>query len=110
MQAALFMQGISIEEMEALIRKVIKEEVCSYFVELEGKKVSPHLCPKDELSDNLLSRKETAALLGISLPTLNDWTNKGVLKSHLIGRKVFYKVDEVNNALVERKPKYKRNS
>ena len=107
---ALFMQGISIEELEALIRKVIEEEVCSYFVELEGKKTSLNKCPKDELSNNLLSRKETAALLGISLPTLNDWSNKGVLKSHLIGRKVFYKLDEVNNALVEKNPKYKRNS
>lgn len=105
---ALFMQGISIEEMEALIRKVIKEEVCSYFVELEGKKVSPHLCPKDELSDNLLSRKDTAALLGISLPTLNDWKNKGVVKPHRIGGKVFYKADEINSALTEIKPKYKR--
>lgn len=107
---ALFMQGFSIEELEALIRKVIKEEVCSYFVELEGKKVSPHLCPKDELSNNLLSRKDTAALFGISLPTLHDWTNKGVLKSHCIGRKVFYKVDEVNNALVKKNPKYKNDS
>lgn len=105
----LYMQGISVEDLKALIRKEI-EEVLNNYVESEGKKANLHPCPKDELSNNLLSRKETASLLNISLPTLHDWTNKGVLKSHCIGRKVFYKVDEVNNALVEKNPKYKRNS
>lgn len=106
---SLYLQGISVEDLRTLIRKELEEVLCKY-VELEGKKTSLNKCPKDELSNNLLSRKETAALLGISLPTLHDWTNKGVLKSHSIGRKVFYKVDEVNNALVEKNPKYKRNS
>lgn len=109
MPANLYLQGISIEELETLIRKVV-EEVWNNYVESEGDKISLQSCPQKELSNTLLSRKETAALFGISLPTLHKWTNRGLLMSHCIGRKIFYKADEVNNALIEIKPKYKKNS
>ena len=107
MPANLFLQGISIEELEALIRKVT-EEVWNNYVELEGK-TSLNKCHEKELSNTLLNRKETAALLGISLVTLHQWTNQGRLTAYRIGTRVRYKVDEVNNALTEIKPKYKRN-
>lgn len=103
----LYLEGITISEIEALIKKAV-EEVWNNKVELEGKN---NLQPwnNNQLSNkSLLSRKETAALLGISLPTLNEWTKKGVIKSYRIGRKVLYKDDEVNNALIEIKPKYKK--
>lgn len=104
---SLYLQGISVEDLKTLIRKEV-EEVLYKYVEFEGKKTSLDKCQEDKSSNTLLSRKETAALLGISLPTLNDWTNKGVLKSYRIGRKVLYKDDEVNSALTEIKPKYKK--
>lgn len=103
----LYLEGITISEIEALIKKAV-EEVWNNKVELEGKN---NLQPWNniQLSDkSLLSRKETAALLRISLPTLSDWTKKGLIKSYCIGRKVFYKDNEVNSALAEIKPKYKK--
>lgn len=110
MPANLFLQGISIEELEALIRKVT-EEVWNNYVESEGKKTSLHTCHKDKLSNTLLNRKETATLLGISLVTLHNWTSQGRLTAYRIGTRVRYKADEVNNALIEIKStKYKRNS
>jgi excisionase family DNA binding protein len=48
-----------------------------------------------------LTRKETAKLLCISLPTLNEWTKTGILKAHRIGNRVLYKEKEVIEALVE---------
>jgi excisionase family DNA binding protein len=45
--------------------------------------------------DVLLSRQETASYLKISLVTLHEWTNQGILKSYKIGGRVYYKQDEI---------------
>ncbi len=50
---------------------------------------------------NLLTRKETAKTLCISLPTLHDWTKNGTIKAHRIGNRVLYKQEEVISALQE---------
>ena len=47
----------------------------------------------------LLTRKEVAELLNISLPTLWAWTNKDLLQAYRIGNKIRYKKSEVLNAL-----------
>jgi excisionase family DNA binding protein len=47
----------------------------------------------------LLTRKEVAKLLDISLPTLWAWTNKNILISYRIGNKIRYKENEVLEAL-----------
>ena len=48
---------------------------------------------------DLLSREEVATLLKISLPTLNEWTKLGWLKSYKIGNRVLYKTSEIEEAL-----------
>jgi len=52
-----------------------------------------------------LSRKETAAFLKITLPTLNAHTKSGKLKAYLIGRRVLYRADDLEQAL-RQKTKY----
>ena len=54
---------------------------------------------KPQTKTILLTRKEVAKLLEISLPTLWTWTNKGILTSYRIGNKVRYKENEVLEAL-----------
>lgn len=62
----------------------------------------------DELKDSfqtsqpkdLLSREETAELLGIDLSTLYRWTQQGKLNSYGIGNRVFYKREEIEKSLV----------
>lgn len=99
--ANLYLEGISMQELEALIRKTV-EEVCNNYVVSEGRKTNLHSLNKNQLPDkNLLTRKETATLLGISLVTLHKWTNQGRLTAYRIGTRVRYKVDEVHNALIE---------
>tara|TARA_R110002051_G_scaffold294233_4_gene359452 strand:- start:155 stop:418 length:264 start_codon:yes stop_codon:yes gene_type:complete len=51
--------------------------------------------------NTLLSRKDTAKKLCVSLPTLHEWTKTGVIKAHRIGGRVLYKVAEIDNALEE---------
>lgn len=48
-----------------------------------------------------ITRSEVAALLKISLPTLNDWTKQGWLLSYKIGNRVLYKPDEVEKAIAK---------
>ncbi|MEB2787335.1 helix-turn-helix domain-containing protein [Algoriphagus persicinus] len=50
-------------------------------------------------SETLLTRKETADKLKISLVTLNDWTKRGLIQSYLLGGRVFYKQSEIENSL-----------
>lgn len=54
--------------------------------------------PEEEI---LLTRKETADKLKISLVTLNDWSKRGLLKSYIIGGRVLYKSKEVEASLGE---------
>ena len=48
-----------------------------------------------------LSRKEVSRLLGISYPTLNEWSKKGILKAYRIGNRVLYKSNEVDESLTQ---------
>lgn len=64
--------------------------------------------PQERKEPNLLTRKETAQKLGISLITLNRRTNDGTLTSYNIGGRVLYREDELENALTENRKKYRR--
>lgn len=46
-------------------------------------------------SEKFLTRGEVAELLKITLPTLHDWTKKGLLKAYRIGNRIRYKEAEV---------------
>jgi len=48
-----------------------------------------------------LTRNDVAQLLQINLSTLYNWTKKGVLNSYSISSRVYYRRDEVNNAIVK---------
>lgn len=52
-----------------------------------------------------ITRKEVAAILKVSLVTVNDWRNRGILTCYKIGNQVRYKRHEVEAALVQVKRK-----
>ncbi|ARN78676.1 hypothetical protein BST97_12120 [Nonlabens spongiae] len=47
------------------------------------------------------TRKEVADLFSCTLATIYNWTKQGKLKAYGKGGRVFYKVDEVHESLVE---------
>lgn len=49
--------------------------------------------------EELLTREEAAELLGITLPTLREYTNRGLVIGYRIGTRVRYKRTEVLNGL-----------
>lgn len=54
--------------------------------------------PKEEL---YRTRKETAEMLNISLPTLNQYTKKRILTGYRVGARVLYKQSEIESALTQ---------
>ena len=65
--------------------------------------------PKDTTPE-YLSRKETAEMLGVSLPTLHSYVNKGYLTAQRVGEKTIrFRKEDVENALKAVEPiKYRR--
>lgn len=49
--------------------------------------------------DGYRTRKETAEMLNISLPTLNHYTKKRILTGYRVGVRVLYKQSEIESAL-----------
>lgn len=76
------------EELTGIINTAVQEAVKSI-----------KTAPKEKQGETLLSRKETAKKLKISLVTLNDWSKRGVIQSYIIGGRVLYKESEIEKSL-----------
>lgn len=64
---------------------------------------------KDENEEPLLSRKEIAAFLGISLVTLTDWMKKG-LPFHKVNGRVYFQRSEVLKYVKDSRGRYMPSS
>lgn len=51
--------------------------------------------------EKYLTRKETAALLNVTLPTLNDYTKKGKINACRFGVRVLYKQSEIEGRMLK---------
>ena len=58
------------------------------------------LSGKQEPTD-YLTRKEVSKMFNVSLVTINDWTNKGVLKAYKLANRVYFKRAEIEVAMIE---------
>lgn len=83
----LFLSTQTTEELIEIIRHAVKEAV---------KSIQPS---STIASETLLSRRETADKLKISLVTLNDWSRRGLIQSYIIGGRVLYKQSEIESSL-----------
>ena len=54
----------------------------------------------------LITRAEVSAMLKVTLVTVNDWVNKGVLTAYKCGNRVYFKREEVEAALIRKGGKY----
>ena len=53
----------------------------------------------------IYTRQETAAMLGISLPTLNEYSKSGFIVAYRLGFKIRYKLEDIEKALTRIKTK-----
>jgi excisionase family DNA binding protein len=98
----ILLNGISLEQLESSIKTIV-------FNEIHNAVLSLTTTLQTDTTPELLTRKATAELLGVSLPTLHAWTRKGVLPAQTIGTRVRYRKTDILNALKDVKPlKYRR--
>lgn len=85
-----------IQELLAFLN--LNEEVIvnSQYLKEDSKKIV------EEKSEPYLTRGQVAKLLQISLPTLHEYTKRGLLISYRVGSKVRYKASEIESTLKER--------
>ena len=96
------------EKYNLNIENLSSEELVKLILKGFTKEILPVIQTTDK-EPELLTRKEIAKLLRVSLPTLHDWTKRGVVKAYRIEGKVYYKRSEIEESLTEiRAQKYSR--
>lgn len=78
----IILNGISFDQLQDSFRTIVQNEV--------QKIVSGLTATKPEPAPELITRKETAEILGVSLPTLSEWTKNGTIPAQRIGTRVRY--------------------
>ena len=98
MSNSLVLHQTPIEELLVMIGNIVAEQLKSI-----------QQPPLQQSGKTILTRKETAEMLGVSLPTLNEWTKTGVVKGTRISSRVRYRLADVEVALQDIKSvKYQR--
>jgi excisionase family DNA binding protein len=75
------------EELRKILQGVVKDALTSYFPTL------------NKPNAGYLTRAEVSKLLKISLPTVSDYTKRGILQGYRIGRRVLFKTDEIESSV-----------
>ena len=84
----VILSPISIGELKTVISESVESEF--------KKQISLNKQPEPQ---ELITRKETAKILGVSLVTLNEWQKSGRVPAYRINTRVRFKRDEVLNCL-----------
>ena len=90
MKETIAFTSLTFRELQQLIEDSMKETLQT----LDLYKPQQATEPKQ-----ILSRKETADMLNISLPTLHSYTQQGLIKAVRIGCSVRYRIEDVFNSL-----------
>ena len=88
MSNSLIIEQVSKSELKDLIGQAVAAQFS---------KSNQSPLPVKELG--ILTRAETAKILGITLSTLHEWTKNGIIQGTRIGTRVRYRQSDVENAL-----------
>jgi len=89
--------NFNVKEFEALLEFHITKAVSDAVAALHLQKSSQ----KEHVE--WITRKEVTEILGISMPTLNNWSKSGIIPGYRIGSLVRYKRSEIDSALKQMK-------
>lgn len=70
-------------------------------VKLQLQDLKKHFKPKEP--NRYLTRQDVANMLQIDLSSVHNWTKKGTLTSYQISGRIYYKLDEVEDAIIKLK-------
>lgn len=91
MENTIILQGITVAQLMSQIDAIVEKRLNEKIAELSHKTVK-YLC-----------RKEVCAILRISHPTLYKWTKAGYIASYRVGRRIFYKSDDIEAVFAKRR-------
>ena len=92
------------DELKEYLRAIVKDEFADYL------KAQTNSTPTPQPNTDLLTRNEAAKVLGVSLPTLNEWSKSGVIIGYRIASRVRYKRDELEQSLLQMQTKKTRRA
>lgn len=84
------MHNISPEEFKETIMGEINKAL---------RALSTNLKPNEP--EEYLTRKELSQILKVTLPTIHDWSKKGILKPYRIGKLIRFKKSDLENTLIQ---------
>jgi excisionase family DNA binding protein len=84
----IILSPIPLIELEGIFQRIVQKALA------ESKKDSTQ-----SESEDLLTRKEAANLLGVSLPTLHDYTTRSIIPAYRLGTRVRYRKGEILDCL-----------
>jgi excisionase family DNA binding protein len=85
----IILQQTDIQELEALIRGIIREELAAHDKTVDNTEPAP------QAEEPFLNKMEASQLLGVSLPTFSKLLHDGCVKSYQIGRRRKFKRSEL---------------
>lgn len=83
--------GFTYDQMKEDIRAIVRYELTNAPTAPAGLPTAP--------ADELLSIREAAALLGVTVQTVHEWKRRGLLKYHKLGSRSYLKRADVLAAL-----------
>ena len=86
---------------QILLNGINVNELLEKIAQLIDTKIGHFHQPTEKKQSKFISRAEVAAILKISLPTLNEWTKLGWLLSYKMGNRVLYNHEEVEQSLTK---------
>lgn len=92
-----------------ILQNLTRQDLIDIFEGVLSEKLNEFAPPPSNKTE-FLTRKEVAALLRISIPTLHELIKTGKLKAYRIGGRVLFNKSEVEDSLEEiESQKYKRS-
>lgn len=89
------------ELLKSVIREVV-QEIMEKTTEVDSQKENFSTCVKP-IEDGFLTRNEVSQKLKVSLVTLNNWQKNEILIPFKIGKRILYKLDDVEKAMLRQK-------
>jgi hypothetical protein len=86
-QAQVLCIGTSPTELASLIADTFSKYI-------ENLNIFNHSSDKDALKE-VMTRRETAELFSVSLVTIHDWCNSGIIKPYKVGNRTYFKRSEL---------------
>ncbi len=70
-------------------------------IENQLKEIRETIKPNADPDNEYLTRKDIATKFNIAIMTVHYWSRKGILKAYKVGHRVYYKKNEIDQALVK---------